>query len=95
MAEQAIETSQRDLHRLVMSDSDTGDTVSNYRHGVFRKIVVGDSSSGTIAVTDTMGTVLPTTALTADSALEVDVPFEGVLTFTIGGTVNFTVILEV
>ena len=94
MAEQAIEVSQRGLHRSVWTAADTGDTISNYRHGVIKTIKTGASTSGTITISDTAGTVFAIWTPAAESVFDLNIPFEGVLTVTVGGTLTFTLVIE-
>ena len=94
MAEQAIETSQAGLHRSVWTNADTGDTISGYRHGIVKTIMTGASTAGTITMSDSQGTVFAIWTPAAQSVFEMNIPFEGTLTLTVGGTLTFTLVLE-
>lgn len=86
MAEQAIECSRSGLHRVPFVVGDNGDTISGYYGGVVDRIVCTASSSGTIAIADGQGTVIATLSLTAGTVYELNIPFSGTLTLTLGGT---------
>ena len=94
MAEQAIEVSQSGLYRSVWTDADTGDTISGFRFGIVKTILTGATTAGTIAIADSAGTVFALLTPAGNSVFDINIPFEGVLTVTVGGTLTFTLVLE-
>lgn len=92
MAAATIQACHGNLRRVLIDNTTTSIVAGG---GVVHRIFVDASTSGTLILADGRGNLWASAlSLTAETVVDVGVPFEGDLTLTGGGTFTATLVIE-